>query len=128
MATCLFAADTVVERLTQERMRVLVPDQVEKIPRPIGEHDAMNLGVVLDGPKEVVEGIAGLAAGQSGEGPLGEFQVFVAYRIAQRRAAGWRVGRSHRGRTGRSFSALRPPTSRIRWLFRYRTFRTGSGV
>ena len=72
-----------MERLSQERMRVLVPDQVEQVPRPIREHDSMNLRIVLDGPKEVVEGITGLAAGRCGEGPLGEFHVFVAYRVAQ---------------------------------------------
>ena len=52
-----------MERLTQERMGVLAPDHVKEIPRPVGEHNAVDLGVVLNGPKELVEGISGLAAG-----------------------------------------------------------------
>ena len=38
----------------------------------------MNLSIVLYGPEEVVEGIAGLSVGQGGEGPLGKIEVSMA--------------------------------------------------
>ena len=72
-------------------MRVLVPDQTEKIPTPIRKHDPMNLGVVLDGPEELVKGVTGLPTGQCGERSLGQLQVLAAHRIAQCRAVGWRL-------------------------------------
>ena len=121
------ALDAVADRLAQERVGVLGADQGEQVPGAIGQHDAVDLGVVLDGEQDVVERLVGPAAGERGEGPLGQVQVLAADGVAERLAAGL-AGRQRLGRdrVQHLAAALPPPLSWIRLVLRYSTLITGS--
>ena len=71
----------------------------------------MDLGVVLNGPEEVVEGVAGLSLARAAKVRSARSMSLPPHRIAEDLAAG-RAAVSDGGRAdGRSTSALRPPTS-----------------
>ena len=65
-----FLIDAEADRLTQEGVGVLMPNQIQQVPGSIRKGDAVNVGVVFDGPKQIVEGIGRIALSQGGEGSL----------------------------------------------------------
>ena len=112
------ALDAVADRLAQQRVGLLRADQREQVPGAIGQDDAVDLGVVLDGEEQVVERLVRPATGERGEGLLGRRPCPCA-RTASRRASppGW-PGESCSAATGCSTSWPRPPLSWIRFVLR----------
>ena len=83
-------------RLAEQRVGVLLAGEVEQGPGAPGEHDAVDVDVILDDVLEVVVGLVERPARQRGEGPLGRLHVLPPGRLAQ----GFRP-RQARGHGGR---------------------------
>ncbi len=81
-------AHAIAHRLAQERVRVVAADEIEQVPGAIGQHDAVDFGVVLHGVEEVVERVVGGELGERGEGPLGFGHVFAVDGFAEEFGAG----------------------------------------
>ena len=54
-------------------MRVFLADKVEQIPGSVRKNNAMDLGVILNGVEQIVEGITRARLGDGGEEALGLF-------------------------------------------------------
>ena len=76
------ALDAVPDRLPEHRMSLLLADDVEQLPGAVGEDDAVDLGVVLDGDEQAVERLVGRVGDDRGEGALGLVHVLPAHGVA----------------------------------------------
>ena len=88
-AGCLRAAlalDAVADRLAEHRVGLFPAHDVEQLPGAIGQDDAVDLGLVLDGDQQAVERLVGRAGGDRGEGALGLVHVLPAHGVAERLA------------------------------------------
>ena len=59
---------------------------VEQLPGAIGENDAVDFGLVLDGDQQAIERLVGRAGGDRGEGALCLLHVLPAHGVAERLA------------------------------------------
>ena len=64
-------------------MGLFLADDVEQLPGAVGEDDAVDLGVVLDGDEQAVERLVGRDGGDRGEGALGLVHVLAAHGVAE---------------------------------------------
>ena len=67
IAVPVFGLNAIVDRLAKQRLRLLLADDVDKVPGAIGEDDAMDLGGFLHGLKEGVERFVGGDVGECRE-------------------------------------------------------------
>ena len=86
-ARARFRADAIAHRLPQQRVRLFLPDQSHQIPRAIRQHDTVDLGVVLHGDEQMIEGFLRRVFRACGEGLFGGVDILAPHRVAQRLAA-----------------------------------------
>src|SRR5436190_9825457 len=82
-----FGSYAVPHRLAQQRVRLFLADEAEQVPRPIGQHDAMDFRFIFDRSQDVVQSIIGRTFGERREGPLGFSDVLSMNRFPERFSA-----------------------------------------
>ena len=81
------ALHAVADRLPEQRVRMLVADQPEQVPGPIGQDDTVDLGIVLHGKQQAVESVRGSSPREGRENAFRLGHVLAANGVAQDLAA-----------------------------------------
>ena len=84
VARPVFSPDTIMHRLAKQRLRLLLPNDVDKVPGAIGKDDAMDFGCLLHGLEQRVERFVGRNIGEGGEALIGLAGVFAVDGSAER--------------------------------------------
>ena len=82
-----FRLEAVAHRLAEQRVRLLLADDVEHVPAAVGENHAVYLRVVLHGVEQVIESVFRRNLRERGKGLFRTRHVFASHGVAQRFAA-----------------------------------------
>ena len=91
-----FRFDAVPDRLPEQCVRLLLPDQSEQVPGAIRQHHTVDFRVVLHGEEEMIERVVGRALRERRKGSFRRLHFLASHGLAQDFAARINLGERRR--------------------------------